>query len=314
VLLLAVSWRAAEAYAPEITDSEYHHRLSVIRTAVAQHPRNPLGVVIGSSRMVWGFRPETLPEPAVGKLLWVNGSQVGGGPILNRLMMHRLLRDGVWPDVVVMEVMPAFFVRENTRFVVGHFTADELDMARGYGKVALQYDYYFLRHRFWRMTDLARVFDPFEGVPKLLPRGGHPKCEEDVTEAERERRTAIVRNVYKDDTARMVIRPGADRAFRDTLAEAGAHGVRVVLIRTPEGPTFRSWYDPTGSARFDAYLAGVASEFGVPVLDARDWLQEHEFFDSHHMLRRGGDKFTARFAREIAPIVGDRKPVGSAKK
>ncbi len=302
VLLLAAGWCGAETYVPEITDTEYHHRLRVIRTAVAEHPRNPLGVVIGSSRMVWGFRPETLPEPAAAEMYWLNSSQVGGGPILNRLMLHRLLRDGVRPDVAVLEVMPAFFMRENTRFVVGHFTASEMGMTRGYGKVSLQYDYYYLRHRFWRMTDLGRVFDPFDGITELMPRGGHPKAEETVTEAERDRRTAIVRNVYKDDLGNMVMRPGADRAFRDTLKEAAAHRVQVVLMRTPEGPTFQSWYNPAGSARFDAYLADVAREFGTPVLDARDWLEENDFFDSHHMLRRGGDKFTARFAREIAPL------------
>ncbi|MBA4190466.1 MAG: hypothetical protein C0467_20965 [Planctomycetaceae bacterium] len=314
VLLLAAGWSAAETFTPEITDTEYHHRLQVIRTAAASHPRNPLGVVIGSSRLVWGFRPETLPEPATGKTFWVNGSHVGNGPVLNRLTLHRLLRDGVWPDVAVIEVMPAFFVRENARFVVGHFAASEMKMARGYGKFPLHFDYYFLLHRFARMTDLARAFDPFAGVTTLTPRGGHPKCEEDVTEAERERRTNVVRNVYKNDLANMAVRPAADRAFRDMLGEAGRHGVRVVLIRTPEGPTFQSWYNPAGAAKFDAYLAGVAREFGTPILDARNWLDENDFFDSHHMLRRGGDKFTARFAREIAPIVGDAVPLAQPKR
>ena len=137
ILLLIAGWSFADTYVPEITDTEYHHRLGVIRTAVAEHPRNPLAVIVGSSRMVWGFRPETLPEPQPGELYWLNSSHVGGGPILNRLMMHRLLRDGVKPDVVVLEVMPAFFMRENTRFVMSHFTASELKTTRGYGKFPL---------------------------------------------------------------------------------------------------------------------------------------------------------------------------------
>ena len=49
----------------------------------------------------------------------------------------------------------------------------------------------------------------------------------------------------------------------------------------------------------DAYIASVAAEFGVPILDARLWLEEDDFYDSHHVLKRGADKFTVRFAREL---------------
>ena len=97
----------------------------------------------------------------------------------------------------------------------------------------------------------------------------------------------------------MTVRPAADRAFRDTLRHAADAGVRVVLLRSPEGPTLRGWYDPAGLARFDEYVAGVAASFGVPVVDARLWLEEADFCDSHHVLKRGADKFTARLAREL---------------
>ena len=304
VLVLTVAWSVAEVAVPEITDTDYHRRLAVIRARAAEHPNNPLGVVIGSSRVVWGFRPEQLPEPAPGQVYWVNAAHVGGGPVINRLLLHRLLRDGVRPEVAVIEVMPVFFVRENSRFVLGHVAASELSLVRGYGKHPLHYDYYFLRHRLWRLHDLGRVFDPFDGHPEPLPRGGHPAVEDTVTPAERARRTAAVRAEYSDELARMVVRPGADRALRDTLAEAADRGVQAVLMRSPEGQAFRSWYDPAGLARFDDYLNGVARTFGVPVIDARDWLAETDFFDSHHPLRRGGDKFTARLARELRILLG----------
>jgi hypothetical protein len=303
-LLLAAGWAAAESAAPEITDTDYHRRLAMARARAAEHPDNPLGVVIGSSRLVWGFRPEGLPQPEPGGVYWVNVAHVGGGPVLNRLTLHRLLRDGARPAVAAVEVMPLFFVRENTRFVVGHLSAAELPLARRYGKNALHYDYYFLRHRVWRVADLGRVLDPFAGHPAPLPRGGHPGGEESVTPAERARRTALARQEYRDDLARMAVRPQADQALRDTLAEAAEHGVRVVLLRTPEGPVFRGWYDPAGAARFDAYVAAVAREFGVPVVDAREWLGEDDFYDSHHPLRPGAEKFTARFAREVPAALG----------
>ena len=76
-----------------------------------------------------------------------------------------------------------------------------------------------------------------------------------------------------------------------------------MLLRSPEGPTFRSWYDPETLARFDSYIAEVAAEFCAPVIDARLWLEEEDFYDSHHVLKRGADKFTARLARELPAVL-----------
>lgn len=302
--LLAAGWAAAETFTPEITDTDYHHRIRLVRARAAEHPHNPLGVVIGSSRVMWGFRPESLPEPPPGAVYWVNAGHIGGGPTLNRLTLHRLLRDGVRPAVLVVEVMPSFFAHENAPFVARHLTAAELPVVRGYGASPLEFDYQVLRHRIGRLPDLGRVFDPFDGYEEPLPRGGLPTYDEDGGPEDRERRLAVQARHHRAPMRRMTVRTGADRAFRDTLTEAARHGMRVVLLRTPEGPTHKSWYDPAGVARFDAYLDRVACEFGLPVIDARDWLDEDDFYDSHHARRSGAEKFTARFAGEVSAVLG----------
>lgn len=304
VLVLSAAWLVAEPAVPEITDTEYHDRLRLVRAARTEHPDQPLGVVLGSSRVAWGFYPDGLPEPGPGEVYWVNAAHNGAGPTLNRVLLHRLLRDGVRPAVAVLEVMPTFFVKENNRFLCGHFAADDLPLVRPYAERRLQYDYHFLRHRITRAPDLARVADPFAGRGQPLPRGGHRGLEDAVTAVERERRVEHARQHNSNFLSSMTVRPGADRAFRDTLREAADHGVRVVLLRMPEGATFRSWYDPAGLARFDAYLASVAAEFGTPILDARLWLEEDDLYDSHHALKRGAEKFTARFARELPALLG----------
>jgi hypothetical protein len=301
VAVLGGAWYTAEAAVPQITDTSYHVHLELIRTAAADYPERPLGVVLGSSRVVWAFQPEQLTEPD--GIYWVNGAQTGAGPTLNRLILHRLLRDGVRPAVVVLEVMPPFFARENGRFVTGHFACSELPLMRRYADRSLHYDYHFLCHRLARASDLARVTDPFAGRRHVNSRGGLTTVEADVTPAERARRTTAALRANAPALKSMTVRTGADLAFRDTLREAAEHGVRVVLLRMPEGPVFRSWYDPAGLARFDAYLASVAAEFGVPVLDARLWLDEEDFYDSHHVLKRGSEKFTARFAREMPALL-----------
>jgi hypothetical protein len=45
----------------------------------------------------------------------------------------------------------------------------------------------------------------------------------------------------------------------------------------------------------------------VPVVDARTWLDDDDFTDSHHPLQRGAEKFTRRLGRELLePLVQGR--------
>jgi hypothetical protein len=304
-LVLGSFWSVAETAVPEITDTDYHVRLRVIHSAAAAHPDQPLGIVLGSSRVVWAFQPEQLDDlPATNGVYWVNASHVGVGPTFGRLLLYRMLRDGVRPAVAVIEVMPTFFVKENARVVSSYFAAAELPLVRPYADHQFGFEYYFLRHRLTRAPDLARVADPFEGREIINPRGGFRGLEDDVTVEERAKRTAFAYKMNGAYLHNMAVRPGADRAFRDTLRQAAEYGIRVILLFTPEGPTFRSWYDHDGLARFERYIAGVAGEFGLPVVDGRLWLDEDDFYDSHHVLKRGAAKFTARFARELSAVLG----------
>jgi hypothetical protein len=295
---------AAESGVPEITDTDYHTKLQIVRTAQAEHPDRPLGLVLGSSRMTLAFEPEQLTDPE--GVYWVNAAHVGAGPILSRVILHRLFRDGVRPAVVVLEVMPTYFVKENGRFVTGHFAVADFPIARRYSERLFSYDYHFLRHRVTRAPDLTRVADPFAGQYEYHPRGGYRLLRTEMGPAEREAKIAFTRQLSWGMAQNMTVARGADLAFRDALREAAEHGVRVVLLRAPEGPLFRSWYNPDGLTRFDKYVADVAAEFGVPSVDARLWLEEEDFYDSHHVLKRGADKFTARFARAIPAALAGR--------
>ena len=54
-------------------------------------------------------------------------------------------------------------------------------------------------------------------------------------------------------------------------------------------------------AGIDAHLHSVSERWGVPLIDARDWLGDDAFYDSHHLLPRGAAAFTERFERESLP-------------
>jgi hypothetical protein len=301
VLAAAAAWEATDPGAAGSVDDEYRARLAIALTAQAEHPDRPLGLVIGSSRTTLAFAPELLSDPD--GVYWVNGGRGAAGPIFDRLMLHRFLRDGVRPAVVVLEVMPLFFVSENTELLRANLDPRDLWVVRRYAGRPLEFEGPVFRARLRKLAGAPPEVRMAAGfVPACRPRGGYPDLEIDVAPAERARRIEVTRKNAEPVLRDFTVRPVAARAVRDTLREATGAGARVVLLRAPEGPMFRSWYGPAALARFDVYLDRLAAEFRAAVVDARFWLDEEDFFDSHHTLKRGAEKFTARFARELATL------------
>jgi hypothetical protein len=71
------------------------------------------------------------------------------------------------------------------------------------------------------------------------------------------------------------------------------------VVVLPEGDEFRKCYPPTVLANVDDYLNRLRRQNLVPVIDARLWLAEPAFLDSHHLFPHGATQFTARLGREI---------------
>ena len=92
-----------------------------------------------------------------------------------------------------------------------------------------------------------------------------------------------------------------DRALRDLLALCRQENIPAVLYLMPEGRLFQSWYVPATRARIDSYLAQLSQECRVPIVDARNWIGDDYFLDSHHLDRRGATQFTRRFGEEVIP-------------
>ena len=75
-----------------------------------------------------------------------------------------------------------------------------------------------------------------------------------------------------------------------------AHGIQPLLLFTPESPTFRAWYGEPGDTAVSLLAAGIAAEFGVPLIDARGWLTDDELADGHHAMPSGAKTFTDKLA------------------
>ena len=312
---------AADLFAPEVYDPEYAARLTRLQARHAEHPERPLLVLLGSSRTTQLFRPETMPPltaPDGRAVLPFNFSRAGGGPVYSRLAFSRLSQQGLKPDWVVVELMPALMVNRYERYFYTGVTASELsDLARYItGRRAVGcYAKLRLLPGYKNRTGLLRMFapswvlpmgdnDPIANIDEL---GGEGKrIKPTMPDAERCAEDVRVSKAYGEILAGYKIDPGADRAFRDLLRSCRGSGVGVVVVRTPESSAFRAAYQPEALATLAAYQAELTREFGVRVIDAREWLPDEEFEDGHHPLLNGQKRFTRRLYREVlVPLIGD---------
>jgi len=71
------------------------------------------------------------------------------------------------------------------------------------------------------------------------------------------------------------------------------------VILPPEGSEFRSWYPPEVEAGLAEFLERVRREFGVVTVDARGWLSDEAFADSHHVTRSWAGVYTGRLVKEV---------------
>src|SRR5439155_20741574 len=82
---------------------------------------------------------------------------------------------------------------------------------------------------------------------------------------------------------------------------------KVVFLLMPESREFQSWYPPEARKEIDAFLMHLSREYDLPIVDARSWVGEEAFFDSHHLTFVGAQEFSQRFGREIlAPLLQGR--------
>jgi hypothetical protein len=97
------------------------------------------------------------------------------------------------------------------------------------------------------------------------------------------------------------------RGLRDLLGLCRDEGLPAALVLMPEGPTFRGWYGPRFDTELKAFLAGLERDFGVRTIDARGWVDEELFVDSHHLFAEGAEVFTRRLGAEVVgPLLGRR--------
>jgi hypothetical protein len=278
-------------------------------------------VLLGSSRFYNAMRErvlETTLREKIGEPVAVhNWYHFATGCFSSLFQFERLKRQGERPDLVVVEVVPAFLCKGVTLHDANTLTIparrlswEDAALVRRYNpeRTGLTRELLQARlaplysHRIELLTHL---------MPRLVPDAA--RCyrdyflDNDRDPPIRNYEAALERSRQSYAFALEGFRPGGEELsiLRDCLRELRAAGVPTVVIAMPEGPVFRSWYRPGAWEEMSGAVTDLCHEFAARFVNAREWLDaEKFFFDSHHTTRAGGERFSRRLAEEVlAPLL-----------
>ncbi len=315
---------------PFLRDPCYGYKAYLLRGRLAS-PRPPLTVVVlGSSRTLHGLDGGALDGPlseTVGcRVVVFNMAQEGAGPAMQLLFLRRLLRDGIKPDLLLSEIQPLFLAKDPP---LQDFGAAQLPACRLWSEDVplVKRHVHGLRpglRRQWGETWLL----PWYGhrlallgylAPALLPNTARsltfahldlsgfavplqPRLE--LSSEERKTILELTHRCYRECLE--TYEPGGDpgRALRELLETCRQEGIRTALLISPEGPIFRGWYPPGSDEQLQSFLRSLTADREVPIINAREWLREEDFRDSHHLLPQAVPAYTHRLGQEgILPLL-----------
>src|SRR5262249_42925445 len=193
--------------------------------------------------------------------------------------------------------------------------ADEVEPVRKYG-----FTDDGSRPSWWQTVSVPCYFERFNLLnylaPEWLPQrarierfagmgdsGWAPMPLPPLTVAQRRRATALAHQEYSSYLTKFRLGGPACRALRDLLSLARLEGIAGALVLMPEGQQFRSWYSQGAKRQIQSFLDHLRRQFGVPVIDARTWIADRDFADSHHLLPGGARLFSCRLEREVSALL-----------
>lgn len=298
---------------PEFFDPHYGCRLVQLRLRLAQSPGLPLAIILGSSRAEQGLRPHLLAGSTdrAAPILF-NMARGGSSPLLHLLTLERLLADGIRPDCLLVEVFPPSLVEEDEGVTIPQTTLRDYPLLKCFPlswHTHARYlrDRLLLLHR-QRGSFLARLapnwllwpepwktqWDPWSGEWRHISAGASAQ--------ERRRLTADAHRRYFHKLQSFRVSACSDRALHGLLDLCRTQHIRVVLFLMPEAAEFRSWYPPAAQEKLTAFLGRLRKQYEAPLIDARGWVADQHFWDSHHLLHQGALLLTERFVSVLVKM------------
>ncbi|TMQ34730.1 MAG: hypothetical protein E6K70_06080 [Planctomycetota bacterium] len=307
-----------EYWRPELADPEYGIKLACLRARLAERPDcRPLIVVLGSSRVSMGLRPEHLVvnrSPARRTPLVFNFGICQSGLTTQLLCLRRLLADGVRPDVVAIEFYAPLLAKDDA--IVDRFDIRRLrwDDERLYRRYVSRPE--VLRRRWWR-GELVPIFYHRAllwnvWMPELLDKDQRLDSQWRGLQPEgwvaipwfSQRQPAVDKEVAENHRCvleRFQVCAVANRALRELLALCRDRQITVGCLLLPESSAFRGAYTAAMETGLVSFKQQVERNFNVPVIDARAWMSDEHMVDGVHLTHAGALAFTRLFEKRVLP-------------
>jgi hypothetical protein len=307
-------------------DPIYSVRLSRLRKQQRAAGEKPITVVmLGSSRTECALRSAELHDlltRSLGRPVAVGNFGLSGcGTMMQLLTWNRLGHDGVRPDLVLVEAMPAM-LSEN--WAGNDLSEERLPLARvrSCDLDVFERDFPEVRpglRREWMWAWPNPLFTQRLNlvgrcVPNLLPVNqrqwlselaeDEPATQEPLPPERRQRALENARKEYAANLQHFQLGGRSYECLRTLLTRIRSEGVPAALVILPEGPEFQSWYAPGAYQTVREALHELAAELGFAVLDLHDGLEETDFIDSHHLTPGSAARVTERLGKEhLVPLL-----------
>jgi hypothetical protein len=327
VLLQVAGGVAVEHWLDEARDLQFAAKLHQLRCRLNEAPGSPLVLMLGSSRTCMGFQAGAVQVSANGKPVVIyNFGASAGGALTELLFLRRLLAKGIRPQVLLVEALPALFNR------AGRHSLEETWLQGGrlrWAELARLERYHADRARVVRHWWLARLMpwssmhEPVQewlgaddvqlrlsaAVGRPDGHGWETNFPGGVTEEQHRHYLEVARSQYQDSMQEFHLVPEPIRALQSLVELCRLQQIEMAVVLMPEGPSFQALYPPDVRTGTVTALQQLTQQWQVPLIDARNWLTEADFWDGHHPLAAGAAQITCRLTQEaIIPLLRKLEP------
>ncbi len=300
------------------------------RCLVGERPRTV--VLLGSSRTHYGVRggilEEQMREQTSAPVVAFNLGKPGAGPVMVLYTWQRMRREGIRPDLVLLEVssfqlpegsavadtnevmLPATVLSPPDRPFLEHYAPHRL--------AGLDEEWLTCRAVPWLGYRRAVVGS---AIPRLLPvtMRQYPipmvnECGDGidwVTPCNTAARLLATQRSVQSIAAYLFGPVPGDRprrALHQLLEECTREGIEVVLVLPPESSLLRQALAADKVREAERFTEQLAREHGTRIVDARRWLDDEDLADGVHSTRVGAERFTRRLGREVVlPWLASRR-------